>query len=252
MAKKLGKNLVEVEKWHPFIATPAYDGKVHADYALAMTEAAFTAPIFQVQLTASIVGNGAFIDLARNQFVDKFLNEHTECTHLFFIDGDLKFPANAFIGLARAGLPICAGVYRRRMEEEDYPMKYAEHPDVGGLWVETDKSGYDWIMAERVPTGFLCIRRDIVEEMAADAPKIKVQDGEGNLVDVAQVFKTDVLEDGRFIGEDFYFCDRYVEKYGVPIHVFPNIDFNHAGYQGNLNDYLEKKIESEESEESAA
>jgi hypothetical protein len=242
MGKKIGKKTVDItEKWHPFIATPAYDGKVDVDYALSMTEAAFCAPLYSVQITASCVANGAFIDLARNQFVKKFLEDEEckDCTHLFFIDADLKFPANAFIGLARAGLPICAGVYRRRQETEDFPIKYTEHKD-GGLWVDDD-----WIMADRVPTGFLCIRRDIVEEMAADAQKIKVQ-GEDGMTDVPRLFYTDILEDGRFIGEDFAFCEDYIKKYQRPIHVWPNIDFVHGGYHGNLSDFLERKIAAED------
>jgi hypothetical protein len=246
MAKKLRrKNHVTPDKWHPFICTPAYDGKVDSDYALSMTNMAWKCPIFQVQLTASIVSNGAFIDLARCQFVQKFLTVHTDCTHLFFVDSDLKFPAEAFVGLVRAGLPICAGVYRRRQEKEDYPIKYSENPDIGGLWVEEDQSGYEWLMADRVPTGFLCIRRDIVEEMAADAKKIIVQ-GDLDSEEIPQLFYTSVLEDGRFIGEDFAFCDDYVKKYGVPIHVYPNIDFVHGGYECNLSEFLERKIEEEE------
>ena len=245
MGKKLGqkRNTVAVEKYHPYICTPAYDGKVDADYALAMTEMAYCCPIWGVQITASIIGNGAFIDLARNTFVKRFLEDEPDCTHLFFIDADLKFPANAFIGLARAGLPICAGLYRRRQETEDYPIKYTEHKD-GGLWVE-DHGGVDWIMADRVPTGFLCIRRDIIEEMAAEARQIQIQ-GDGEIVMVPELFYTDVLPDGRFIGEDFAFCEDYIKKYKRPIHVYPNIDFVHGGYKCNFSDYLERKIEAED------
>lgn len=244
MAKKIGskkKNLVNTEeRWHPFIATPAYDGKVDVDYALSLAEASFCAPLYSVQVTVNCVANGAFIDLARNQFVKRFLEKEKECTHLFFIDGDLKFPANAFIGLVRSGMPICAGVYRRRQKVEDYPIKYSEHKD-GGLWVEDD-----WIMGDRVPTGFLCIRRDIVEEMAAEAEIIKVQGPEGVQIDIPRLFYTSVLEDGRFIGEDFAFCDDYVRKYKRPIPVWPNIDFVHGGYECNLHDHLERKIDEEE------
>ena len=245
MAKKLGKkrsgNLVDMnERWHPFIATPAYDGKVDVDYALSLAESSFVSPLHSVQVTASCVGNGAFIDLARNQFVKRFLTdpELQQCTHLFFIDADLKFPANAFIGLVRAGLPICAGVYCRRQKTEDYPIKYTEHKD-GGLWVQDD-----WIMADRVPTGFLCIRRNVIEEMAADAQIIKIQ-GEKEVEEVPRLFYTDILDDGRFIGEDFAFCEDYKRKYNEPIWVWPNIDFVHGGYECNLSDFLERKIAEE-------
>ena len=240
MGRKLGKK-VPIEKYHPYIATPAYDGKVDVDFAISVAEAAFCAPLFQVQVTCAMMGNGAFIDLARNIYVKKFLEDETDCTHLFFIDSDLKFPANAFIGLVRAGQPICAGVYQRRQKKEDYPIKYAPHPEQGGLWVEKDDIGTEWIMADRVPTGFLCIRRDIVEEMARDARQLVIHGQEGT---VPELFYTTVTEDNRFLGEDFAFSDDYCKRYGK-IPVFANIDFVHGGYECNLNDYLERQIEEE-------
>lgn len=244
MSKKLGqkKKVVKVETYHPFICTPAYNGQVDVDFCTSMVESAYVSPLYMVQMTFGCVGNGAFIDLARNNFVNQFLNDHKECTHLFFIDSDLKFSGRDFIGLVRADLPICAGVYRRRQETESYPMKYAEHPETGGLWFEDD-----WLMAERVPTGFLCIRRDVVEEMAAEAQKIVIQGvDEGKGTEVPRLFYTDVLEDGRFIGEDFAFCDDYMRKYKKPIHVWPNMDFVHGGYECNLINYLDKLVQEED------
>jgi hypothetical protein len=245
MPKKLGdkrKNeKVTPADWNIFIATPAYDGKVDTDYALSMSEASFCSPLFQVKLTASIMGNGAFIDLARNLFVKQFLEDFKECTHLFFIDSDLKFPANAFIGLARSGLPICAGVYRRRQREEDYPVSWEEHPTEGGFWVEND-----FLMCSRVPTGFLCISRDVLQKMsdAAEKIKVKAQTGEDKR-NVARLFYTKIDDDGNFVGEDYCFCDDYKKIFGKPIPVWPDIDFVHAGYRGNLQTYLERKIKEQ-------
>ena len=249
--KKLGdkrKPKVEARNYHAYVCTPAYDGKVDTDFAVSLAEAAFCSPLFQVKMTAGVMANGAFIDLARNRFVKMFLEEETDATHLFFIDSDLKFPPNAFIGLIRAGLPICAGVYRRRQDEEDYPVKYAEHPEMGGLWIE-EINDLPWLMCSRVPTGFLCIERSVVEEMAAEAKQIKVQGIDGT---IPQLFYTDTLEDGRFIGEDFAFCDDYVKKYNEPIPVFTNIDFVHGGYPCNLEDFLQKKIAEEDAGDTSA
>jgi len=245
MSRKLGdkrKNQVAIEHYHVYVATPAYDGKVDVDYAISVAEASFCAPMFQVQVSACMVANGAFIELARNIFVKQFLEDNPDCTHLFFIDSDLKFPANAFIGLIRAGHPICAGIYRRRMEEEDYPVKYARHPEQGGLWVEDDGDGLSWIMAERVPAGFLCIRRDILEEMSKDARQLVLH---GHDTPIPELFYTTIDENNRFIGEDFAFCDDYRKRYGKPIHVYPNIDFVHGGYECNFNDFLEDRIEAD-------
>ena len=227
---------------HAFVATPAYDGKVECNYSQSLAEAAYCAPLFGIKLTASVIGNGAFIDLARNIFVKRFLEDHTDCSHLFFIDADLKFEARAFIGLMQANLPICAGVYRRRQDPEDYPFKGAENPDGGGLWFVDD-----WMQCERVPTGFLCISRKVLEEMAADAPKIEIHGQPGG---VPWVFHTTfggeyAPKDGeKFIGEDYGFCDDYRKKYGKMIPVWTNFTFVHGGYTGNLFEFLTKQVDA--------
>jgi hypothetical protein len=216
-------------RWHAYVATPAYDGKVTSDFAQALAEASFCSPLYMVQISHGVIGNGAFIELARNIFVKMFLEDNKEATHLFFIDADLKFPPNAFVGLVRSGHPICAGVYPRRQNPVSYPAVWAPHPTQGGLWVEDD-----WIMHSRVPTGFLCISRKVVEEMAADAPKMDIPDQKGG---VPWLFYTKT--DGpRFIGEDYAFCDDYIKKYGKPIPVWTDIDFSHGGYKGNYLDYI--------------
>ena len=238
--RRLGQKRVTPDKWHAYVATPAYDGKVDCDYSQSLAEASFCSPLYSVQLTAGVMGNGAFIDLARNVFVKMFLEDYKDASHLFFIDSDLKFPANAFIGLIRSGLPICAGVYRRRQEPEDYPARWTPHPEQGGLWVEDD-----WLMCDRVPTGFLCISRKVIEEMAADAQQLNLHGHKGT---VPRLFYTYIDEDNRFVGEDFAFCDDYRKKYGQPIPVWPDIDFVHGGYKCNFGKWLQQKINEEESQ----
>lgn len=244
---------------HAYICTPAYNGQVDDAFAQSLAEAAFCSPMYNIQITAGIIGNVGFIELARNIFVKKFLEEHTDCTHLFFIDGDLQFESRAFVGLIRSGLPICAGIYRRRQAHEDYPFKPAENPDGGGLWFVND-----WLQCERVPTGFLCISRKVLEEMAAEAPVLEVADQPGGVPwlfdlkkepvtsDTHAIAKTygearDLIKKGekvaggfRLIGEDYTFCDKYVAKYGHPVPVWSNFDFKHHGFQGNFWNYLNR------------
>jgi hypothetical protein len=245
------KDEPKAELVHAYICTPAYDGKVECGYSQSLAEAAFCCPLYGVQITAGVMGNGAFIDLARNIFVKKFLEEFTDCTHLFFIDADLRFEARSFIGLIKSGLPICAGVYRRRQDPEDYPFRAVDNPNGGGLWFKDD-----WLQCNRVPTGFLCISRKVLEEMAADAPKITIHGQEGP---VPWVFHTSfdgkwTPQDGtKFIGEDYGFCDDYVAKYGESIPVWTNFNFEHSGYKGNFFEWLTvQKDKHDEATSSAA
>lgn len=237
--RKLGK---EQPKVHIYVATPAYDGKVDVDYSQSLAEAAFCCPLYQVYFSAAVMGNGAFIDLARNLFVKWFLDDKDAAgyTHLFFIDSDLKFEPRAFIGLARSGLPICAGAYRKRQEKEEYPVHLAPHPEVGGLWVEDG-----WVMANRVATGFLCISREVLQEMAADAPKLNMEGQDGP---VPRLFYTFVNDKDQFTGEDYAFCDDYVKRYKKPIPVWPDMDFVHGKFKGNFHKFLEAEVLKEEAE----
>lgn len=235
---------------HVYVATPSYNGRVDSEYSQSLANAAFTCPLFQIYFTAAVMKGGAFIDLARNLFVHWFLNleDMKDCTHLFFIDSDLEFEARAFAFFAKCGQPIVAGAYRRRQEHEDYPIVLANNPDEGGLWVETDTNGAEFVMAERAPTGFMCISRKVLEEMSADAPKIEIA-GQGK---VARVFYTYIDTEDRFVGEDFAFCDEYVKRYGKPIPVYPDLEFTHGGFKGNYKKYLQNKIAEQDKSVSTA
>ena len=150
-------------------------------------------------------------------------------------------------GLVLSGLPVCAGAYRRRQEPEDYPVKYTEHPEMGGLWVEDD-----WLMCDRVPTGFLCIERSVLQEMADKAEKIHIHGQPGPLPRLFYTYIDEPTEEqkgiGRFIGEDFAWCDDYRKQYGKSIPVWPDFDFSHAGYKCNFQKYLEEQVKLAEEE----
>jgi hypothetical protein len=192
-----------------------------------------------INITAGIVGNVAFLELARNIFVKKFLTDEVakNCTHLFFIDGDLQFDYKAFLGLLTSGMPICAGVYRRRHAIEDYPFKPAENPQGGGLWFVDD-----WLQCERVPTGFLCISREVLEEMSKDAKRVHTADYPEGIPWLFSLKHEAIAGDDnmtRLIGEDYTFCDTYVAKYNQYVPVWSNLDFNHHGFKGNLWKWFE-------------
>lgn len=226
-----------------YVATPAYDGKVDTDYSQSLAESAFVCAIMGIRFSAAVMGNGAFIDLARNFFVKIFLEDFPDCTHLFFIDSDLKFESRALAELVRhttEDRPVTCGAYRRRNEIEDYPVRWTPHPElskdgIDKLWFDDD----GWLMTNRVPTGFLCIRRNILEEMAKEADILSFKK-EGF---VPKLFYTKLESDHdgfKFIGEDFSWCDDYIAKYGKDISCWPDFDFVHGGYECNYQKWMAK------------
>lgn len=233
--KKKERQKLPGEGIHAFVATPAYDGKVETNFAVSLAESCQAAAQMGIKVTATVMGNGAFIDLARNNFAHMFLK--SDCTHLFFIDSDLKWEWRGFCGLLLAQKPVVAGAYRKRQEPEEYPLRYLED-DRGGIQMVDG----GWIRCTRVATGFLCIERKVVEEMAKEAQKIKKPTPELFDEDIARLFYTDI-EDGRFKGEDFAWCDDYVKKYNDYIYVWPDIDFVHAGFPCNWASFLKRKVQ---------
>lgn len=232
-------------KPHVYIATPAYDGKVQTDYAMSVAETCQLATAFGIRVTLCMMRNNIFIDHARNHFVRLFLE--TDATHLFFIDSDLRFEPRAVIGLVNSGMDICAGVYPKRQEPEEYPARFAINPATDGIWTENG-----WVLCSRVPTGFLCIKRKIVQEMWDKAPEYHNASEEP----VKELFYTYKMDKGgkrTLVGEDFAFCEDYQKQYEKMIPVFPDFDFTHGErFTGNLHKYLNKLTEIEQAEASAA
>jgi hypothetical protein len=226
---------------HIYIATPAYDGKVQTDYAMSLAETCQLATYMGVRVTVCIMRNNIFIDHARNHFARLFLE--SDATHLFYIDSDLKWEPRAVVGLAKAGFPICAGVYPKRQEPEEYPARYAINPETDGIWTMDE-----WVLCSRVPTGFLCIERKIVQEMW-DAAKPYHN---ANEPPVRQLFKTYINDKDTLVGEDFYFCEEYCKRYEQLIPVHPDFDFVHGErFEGNFHKYLNALTEIEKAEEAA-
>lgn len=217
-----------------FVATPAYDGRVYTDYAISLAESCLVGPINDVFVQASVMGNGAFIDVARDHFVRMFLE--SDCTHLFFIDADLRWQPQAFVHLAKANLPICAGAYRKRQDPEEYPLRFVGNED-GTIMVRDG-----WVIADRVATGFLCIRRDVIERMVSEADTLLA----GNDPEAPLLFYEKFEDAGerkkRLIGEDFAFCDDYVRIFGEGIPVWPHFEFTHGQrFTGTLHKWLKQK-----------
>lgn len=230
---------------HAFIATPAYDGKVQTEYAQSLAETFRDAALMGIQTTACVMGNGAFIDLARNIYARLFLE--SDCTHLFFIDSDLKWESRAFLSLVTAGLPVCAGAYPKRQKPEEYPLRFVAGENGKGLTMRGD-----WIMCDRVATGFLCIERSVIEKMSERAPKIIDKNPHSPQPPTAQLFYTYRQENGQFVGEDFAWCKDYCEQFNDYIWVYPDFTFTHnKDYTGNWHDFLIRDAEQHMAREAA-
>jgi hypothetical protein len=227
---------------HAYVATPAYDGRVMTDYAVSLAESCQLATMLGIKVTCAVMGNGAFIDLARCTFINMFLD--SEATHLFFIDADLNWEARAFVALLQADYDVSCGVYPRRQKDPSFPVHWVQAEE-GGLSVVNG----GWLKVDRAPTGFLCIRRHVIEKMVEKAKRIRVQYGDNQWHEIPQLFYTFINDDGKFVGEDFAWSRDYCEQFNDVIYCWPDFDFKHGGYEGNFHTWLNEQVEKEEAED---
>lgn len=206
------------------VATPVRDN-LTPEYTLSLLRATEDCRLRGIEVVPHILRNSCFIEIARSVLVHDFLQ--TDCTHLFFIDADIGYEAHAISGLVQAEVPFCAGVYTRREPDGKFLIEPHEPQQMRG----------PWLRANRVATGFMCLERHVLEKMSALVPSCEVSTN-GH---IPMVFRTNT--EGKFVGEDYCFCDDYNKLYedGVfdqPIWVYPDIKFNHDGYVGNFHETL--------------
>ena len=90
---------------------------------------------------------------------------------------------------------------------------------------------------QRVGTGFMLVRRNVVERLAEKAERYLGQDGVGQ---VANVFEF-TLRDGKFVGEDYSFCDK-ARAEGFKVWIDVDISLPHVGTEEFTNDFKQEVV----------
>jgi len=171
------------------------------------------------------------VDDARNQLVSEFLR--SECTDFVFIDSDIGWQASDLIKLLNYDRQIVAGTYPLKQDDEAYPTRHLP----GEIW--TDEDGL--MEMEGVPTGFLRIKRCVLEKLYKDARKYRVK-GSDYKHEMAEIFERDIVDNGRVSG-DYIFC-RKAREAGFKIYLDPYFYLEHVGentWEGTYASYLRRK-----------
>ena len=222
---------VSLEGRKLFIGIPVYDGKLNIKLAYTLAQLMPKALSLGVSVQLGHVSGYSIITMARNMLVDQFLK--SDCTELLFIDGDvIAQPDDILRLLAQSGdKDVTAGSYPRRARDKKFFMDL--------YFNENDELEFDGAMMRinRVGTGFMLIRRHVIERIAEISQKYLGQDGVG---EVANVFEFSML-DGKFVGEDYTFCDKArAEGYKVWLDV--EISLPHVGTEEFTNNFYSEVL----------
>lgn len=214
-----------------FLATPAYCG-LSASYTHAIFNSAKALAREDIACELAIFAENCHVDDGRNTLVRDFLE--SSCDMLIFLDADLRWNLEDLIRLINYEQDVVAGIYPLKQKEDNYPVRFLP----GEIWA--DNSGL--IEVEAVPTGFLKIRRNVLEKLAKDAPGFSGKTDNPNKRKIPLIFER-TLEGSTRWGGDYTFCRKWRET-GGKIYIDPEMNFAHEGmgeWTGSLGNHLRNK-----------
>ena len=144
-------------------ATPAFNGQLDADYGWALHKTTAQLMVNHVRHDWWINSSTGSIQMARSHLASKFLREAPDATHLFFIDSDMSWQPADVMRIISSGKDVASGTY---LKKQPFNMEWTHHPQLDDEGQTIQCKETDMVKCRRVPTGFLCIRRHVLEAMA--------------------------------------------------------------------------------------
>jgi hypothetical protein len=210
------------------LATPAYGG-VEAGYAFALFETGKQLEQIGITTELAIQAWDCHVDDARNKLVSVFLAG--DCTDLVFLDSDLRWKPRDLVKLLSFDRDVVGSAYPLKQDRTEYSVEFL--PETQELWSDVD----GLIEVQALPTGFLRIRRNVLEAMAAAAPNYAAK---GDDKPTTPLIFERGIDDGRRVSGDIHFC-RKARAQGFKVHLLPDPGFEHIGaktWRGSLAFHL--------------
>ena len=166
-----------------FVATPCYGGLVTQNYMQSIIRLTLHSAQAGFDTTLALLGHDSLITRSRNTLVAQFLDT-AAATHLMFIDADIGFDPVQIERMLRFDEDVVAGMYplkvidwqRIALErlQNGEPIATAAMFYVGRVAedAEAERRG-PFVTGTYAGTGFLLIRRAVIERMIAAYPETR-------------------------------------------------------------------------------
>ena len=243
------------KKGNIFVATPMYGGQCTGYYTQSLLTLGPVLNQNGYDMAYSAMFNESLIQRGRNALAHGFM-QRPECTHLMFIDADIKFNPQDIIKMIEADKDIICGIY---------PKKEIN-------WVEVEKAVKEGVPTDRLKTrtasvvvnlkdyagsvtvpvsepveifnggtGFMLIKRNTFEVMKSVVNSynndVLFLDGGISNDRITEYFAC-AIEPGteRLLSEDYFFCWKAREA-GLKVWAAPWAQLGHFGsylFEGGL------------------
>jgi len=254
-------------KPHLIILTPCYNSSMYVTYTESLLQTMFMCKDLGINATIHFCRNDSLVSRARNNLIAKAMNIST-ATHFLFIDADITWSPFDILKLLVADKPIVGGIYPIKNYEFD---KLASNPNfISDIFNRKNKSqlkdsfsNKEYLQnnmvryninyasntleiennlskVKHLATGFMLIKRTVIELMSKAFPQTKYVDDVGFLSgkenDFAYALFDCGVEDGHYFSEDWMFCHRW-QKMGGSVYADITINLDHTGietYKGSF------------------
>jgi hypothetical protein len=212
-----------IQKSFLAICTPCYGGQVMEKHYVSMIS--YTIACMKNNMTFSVetLANESLVTRARNNLVAKMMM-NPKATHLMFIDADVGFDTESVYKLIAHNKDVIGGIYPKKTFQADYVFNPTPNAKREGDLIEVDDIG----------TGFLLIKREVIQKMFDSFPDLKYRNNI-NIDPNAEPFMYalfDTLIDKQtntYLSEDYTFCERW-RGLGGKIYADTSIELTHTGY----------------------
>jgi len=257
-----------------YILTPHYGGMCYVNYMNSLIATIKHMEELGIELHIEGCNNDSLVSRARNNLVAKAMS-NPNTTHILFIDNDITWDSNSILKLLIADKPIVGGIYplkRYNWNKLINANSDTQDPNIIKNWIDRKNQSmfkdaindvnliqhkllsYNLNIAtntlhvhnnlttvRHIATGFMMIKRKVIEKMNQAFSSTKYVDDVGFLLPEENAFAYALfdcgVEDGHYLSEDWMFCNRWTNM-GGEIHVEVTINLNHTGPENYSGCYL--------------
>lgn len=238
-----------------FLSTPCYGGVCLAEYAASIIGLQRVASQAGVSIILDTTENESLVHRARNISIARFLYK-SDADYFMFIDADIHFEPSAVLKLMEGGYDVTVAVYPKKcimwdQVEASIRKNDNRNPErlscslVMNFKGETSEIVNGFTEVLDGPTGFMLIKRSVIEQMYKNYPELNCVNDHQNrdLETYCAIFDCMIDPDTRrYLSEDYAFCRRW-QQIGGKIYAHCGVTLGHVGNL-RFNGCLEERLKS--------
>lgn len=264
------------QKYNPvvYILTPCFASLCYVNYVHSLMRTVEFFRKLGIVLKIEFCKNDSLVSRARNNLIARAMSDKT-ATHFMFIDNDITWEPNDILKLLLSEKELIGGIYPLKHYNWDKLINDPQNPYNSnvvqsmiqkknnsqlknmisdGIMIQSNLLKYninyidsvlqiDKNMArvKHLATGFMMIRRPVLEKMMKAFPSTKYVDDVNFLRshenEYAYALFDCGVEDGHYFSEDWLFCSRWTKLNGE-IYVDVSINLCHTGIEDYKGCYV--------------